>query len=335
MTLRAVALAALAALISAGPVRAAPPAPSADFAGLRGWTSEDHAAAFAAFRATCGVAADPGMLRACARARAAGPLSPAEARRFFEAEFRPDPATGAGTLTAYYAPEYEARRAPSGVFTAPLRPKPADLAAAGAYADRAAIEARPAPDALAWLKPEELFLLQVQGSGTLRFPDGRRMKALYAATNGRPYLAIGGPMRSQGLLPGEVSAETIRAWLAAHRGPEAERVMRLNPRYAFFRLVPDDGRPPSGSAHVPLPAGRAVAVDPAFHPMGELLWIDADKPVLPGARPTYRRLVVSLDTGSAIKGPVRADLYLGEGQAAGDEAGTAHHALRLYRLTPR
>jgi len=333
VTLRA-ALLALAALAAAAPV-SAQAVREPGFAGLPSWTSEDHAAALAAFRQTCGVAVVPELAAACAKARAAGPLNRDAARRFFEDNFRLDPAEGIGTLTAYFAPEYEARRAPGGAFTAPVRPKPADLAPGRSYADRAAIEARDAADALAWMKPEELFLLQVQGSGTLKFPDGRTVKAVYAATNGQPYVAIGGPMRAEGLLPGETSAEAIRAWLAAHRGPEADRVMRLNPRYAFFKLAPDDGRAPAGSAHVPLPAGRAVAIDVAHHPWGELLWIDADKPVLAGAKPFYRRLVVSLDTGSAIKGPVRADLYLGEGPAAGDEAGRVHHRLKLYRLAPK
>jgi membrane-bound lytic murein transglycosylase A len=330
VTIRALIL-ALAAMWAAGPALAQ----ALDFKDLPGWAAEDHAAALAAFRQTCGVAAVPELARACAKAKAAGPLTGPAARAFLEDNFRLDPADGTGTLTAYYAPEYQARRTSGGEFTAPVRPKPADLAVGAAYADRTEIEGRAAPDALAWMKPEELFLLQVQGSGTLRFPDGRKLKAIYAATNGRPYLAIGGPMRAQGLLPGEVSAETIRAWLAAHRGPEADRVMRLNPRYAFFRLIPDDGKAPSGSAHVPLPAGRALAVDTAAHPWGELLWIDADKPVLPGARPTYRRLVVALDTGAAIKGAVRADLYLGEGPVAGDEAGKVHHRLKLYRLAPK
>lgn len=331
MTIRA-ALIALAALAPAAPAAAAA---EVSFTDLPGWASEDHGAALAAFQKTCGVSVIPELAAACAKARSAGPLKGAAARGFFEDNFRLDPAEGIGTLTAYFAPEYEARRTASGEFSAPVRPKPADLASGGPYPERAAIESHDAPDALAWMRPEELFLLQVQGSGTLKFPDGRRLKAIYAATNGRPYLAIGGPMKSQGLLPGEVSAETIRAWLAAHRGPEADRVMRLNPRYAFFRLVPDDGISPTGSARVPLPAGRAVAIDTAHHPWGELLWIDADKPVLPGAKPFYRRLVVSLDTGAAIKGPVRADLYLGEGEAAGDEAGRVHHRLKLYRLAPK
>ncbi len=111
--------------------------------------------------------------------------------------------------------------------------------------------------------------------------------------------------------------------------------MRLNPRFAFFRAVPDDGLPPVGAAGVALPAGRAVAIDPAWHGMGEFYWIDAQAPILAGAYPTYRRLVTTLDTGGAIKGEIRADLYLGQGPAAGAEAGRVRHALRLHRLVPK
>jgi membrane-bound lytic murein transglycosylase A len=254
-----------------------------------------------------------------------------------------------GVLTAYFAPVYEARRRPDPEFSAPVRPKPTDLAVAGSavlqlrpdgttapYPDRAAIEALPSEQPLAWMRPEELFFLQVQGSGVLVFEDGARMKALYAAHNGRPFTGIANPMRDRGLLGADnTSAEAIRGWLAAHRGPEADAIMRLNPRYAFFRLAPDDGQPPAGAAGVPLPRGRAVAIDPAFHGMGELLWIDASAPLLSGAFPSYRRLVSALDTGGAIKGEARADLYLGEGEAAGAEAGRVRHTLRLYRLVPR
>jgi membrane-bound lytic murein transglycosylase A len=143
-------------------------------------------------------------------------------------------------------------------------------------------------------------------------------------------------MRDRGLLAGDnTSAEAIRSWLADHRGPEADAIMRLNPRYAFFSLTPDDGRQPVGSANLPLPPGRALAVDPAYHQMGELYWVDAETPILKGAFPTYRRLALALDTGGAIKGAVRADLYLGLGPAAGAEAGRVRHALRLYRLVPK
>lgn len=303
---------------------------------LRGWAAEDHAEAFRAFRDTCHVARRRDLADACARARARGPLGPTNARAFFEEVFQAEALPGEGVLTAYYAPVYAARREPDAEFSMPVRPKPADLVNGQPYADRTAIEARPADDAIAWMRPEELFFLQIQGSGVLVFEDGRRMKALYAANNGLPFVGIANPMRDRGLLPRDsTSGEAIRAWLADNRGPDADEIMRLNPRYAFFRLTPDDGRPPAGAAGVPLPAGRAIAVDPAFNTYGEVFWLDAEAPLLAGAFPTYRRLATALDTGGAIKGQVRADLYLGEGPAAGTEAGRVRHALRMYRLVPR
>ena len=186
------------------------------------------------------------------------------------------------------------------------------------------------------MRPEDLFFLQIQGSGVLTYEDGRREKVLYAGNNGLPFVGIAAPMRRQGLLPENgTSGDAIRTWLAAHRGPEAEAVMRLNPRYAFFRTAPDDGLPPLGAAGLPLPAGRAIAVDPRRHSYGELIWLDADTPNLSGAFPAYRRLVLALDTGGAIKGDIRADLYLGQGSAAGVEAGRVRHVLRMHHLVPR
>ena len=329
-------------------------------AALPGWAADDHAAAFAAFRTTCQAAKDADLARACAAARALGPLDARAARDFFEAQFVAEALPGEGVLTGYYAPVYAARRQPDAEFSAPLRPKPADLKVVDAglfdpaqagrsgaaidpgfgpllpYPDRANIEATPVEAPLAWMRPEDLFFLQIQGSGALVFEDGQRMKALYAANNGRPFVGIANTMRDRGLLDRQnTSGEAIHAWLAAHRGPDADALMQLNPRYAFFRLAPDDGRAPVGAANVPLPAGRAVAVDRFHHTMGEVFWIDAQAPLLQGAFPTYRRLVVALDTGGAIEGAVRADLYLGEGEAAGAEAGRVRHALRLYRLVPR
>ena len=142
-------------------------------------------------------------------------------------------------------------------------------------------------------------------------------------------------MRQAGLLADDdTSADAIRGWLAANRGERADQIMALDPRYVFFRLGRDDGGEPAGAAGAPLIAGRTVAVDPASHSLGEMLWIDAGAAALAGAVPTYRRLTVALDTGGAIKGAARADLYLGEGPAAGGEAGRVRHVLRLYRLTP-
>lgn len=311
----------------------APPPVSYELSALPGWAQEDHASAFAAYRATCQVARDPAYAAVCRRAQLAGALDEVAARQFFEASFRAAPSGPDGLLTGYFAPEYEARFSRQDEFTAPVRPKPADLATP--YLNRATIEATPAERPLAWMRPEDLYFLQVQGSGTLSLPDGRRIRALYDGNNGQAYVPIAAPMREQGLLGSDTSAQAVRRWLAAHRGPEADAVMDLNPRYVFFRTAPDDGLDPAGAAGVSLPAGRAIAVDLNRHALGEPFWIDATAPTLPGAFPAYRRLVMALDTGGAIKGDVRADLYVGRGDAAGTEAGRIRHTLRMYRLIPR
>ncbi len=323
-------------------------------ANLPGWADEDHTAALEAFRRGCHAATSPLMRTLCDRAAELGHADDLAARIFFETNFRPVILSGPGLLTGYFSPEYPARSTPDVDFSSALRGRPADLAmpgpTAGAkpaarqigddgeawpYPDRAGIELTPATDALAYLRPEDLFFLQIQGSGVLVFPDGRRLKASYAADNGRPFLPIASAMVRRGLIEHDhASAGNIRAWLHAHAGAQAQTIMDLDPRYVFFNLAPDDGREPAGSAGVPLTAGRAIAVDPAWHAYGEPYWIDAAAPTLRGAVPTYRRLVMALDTGSAIRGDVRADLYLGRGDQAGLEAGRVRHTLLLVKLVP-
>ena len=334
----AIALFLLAGCATPRPVPTPPLTPeprSLSLSVLPGWGEEDHAGALAALVETCAQRrlSTPGLCESARRTQ------PADARRFFEARFRAIPIDGEGLLTAYFAPEYEARETPDEVFSAPVKPKPAGLVRGAdgkypAWKTRAEIEIEDGP-ALAWMKPEDLFFLQIQGSGFLTFPNGRRARAAYAADNGRPFVGIARPMAERGLLPPNgTSGEAIRAWLAVHRGPEAQAITDLNPRYIFFVLEPDDGGHPKGAANVPLPAGRAIAVDPAFHEYGSLYWIEGEVGTLTGAMRDYRRLVLALDTGGAIKGPVRADLYLGRGEAAGLEAGRVKHPLRMWRIVP-
>ena len=342
----------------AAPVRhAAPPVGSgvSSLANLPGWREEDHIAALAAVRTGCPLAASSAMQAVCGRLRGLAASTDAQAQAFLEANFRPMILPGPGLLTAYYAPEYPARQTPDDAFSAALRPRPADLVSAPSpspggrpaaqqmgedgqawpYPDRAGIELTPATDALAYLRPEDLFFLQIQGSGVLLFPDGRRMRAAYAADNGRPFVAIAGEMvRRRMVEPDRASGSAIRAWLHAHAGAQAQSLMDLDPRYIFFSLTPDDGREPAGAAGVALTPGRAIAVDPTWHAYGQPFWIDAAAPVLNGAVQRYRRLVVALDTGSAIRGDVRADLYLGTGERAGTEAGRVRHTLLLVKLEP-
>ena len=334
-----------------GPTGASP-------ASLPGWNNEDHLAAFLAYVAGCGAARDAAGKAACARGRllqqTSRPLTPSQARSFFEQGFIVVPAETAdgrpGMLTAYFAPEYPARRYADRDFDAPILAKPADLertasgvvqrrrdGSTGPYPERAAIEAGgTSAQVLGWMRTEDLFFLQIQGSGYLTFEDGGHARAAYAADNGRPFTGIARPMEAQGLLPANgTSGDAIRGWLASHRGPQARAITALNARYIFFDLQADDGGDPAGAASIPLPARRAIAVDPASWAYGDLVWIEADAGNLAGARASYRGLVVALDTGSAIRGPVRADLYVGRGEAAGAEAGSVRHPLRMWRLVPR
>jgi membrane-bound lytic murein transglycosylase A len=297
---------------------------------LPGWDSEDHAAAFAAVRGACAATPLAVRDRTCAVVLTQGQLGEDAARSFLETHFRATPIAGEGMLTGYFSPAYDARTAPEGDFTAPVRAAPAG----GATADRASIEQTAAPDALAWMRPEDLFFLQVQGSGVLTFADGARRRAVFGGSNGQPFVAIAGPMVAEGLIaPSDASAANLHDWLAAHRGPRAQAMMDKDPRYIFFRLVPDDGGEPQGASGAALIPGRSVAVDPAHHDYFELLWIDAHGG-LAGAHAAYQRLAVALDRGGAILGPVRADLYLGSGQGAGDEAARIRHTLRLFRIVP-
>ena len=329
---------------------------------LAGWAGEDFVSAFDAYLKGCAVSRDPVAARQCARAldlqRTSRPVTASLARRFFETGFTVvaarTPDGRDGLLTSYFAPEYPASHVRTAEFDMPVLGRPADLerksggvvqrrpdGTTGPYADRAAIEAAaaagtPSAPVLGWMRAEDLFFLQIQGSGYLTFEDGSLSRAAYAADNGRTFVGIARPMEQQGLLPRNgTSGEAIRGWLAAHRGREARAITALNPRYIFFDLQPDDGGNPAGAAGVPLPPRRAIAVDPASWTYGDLVWIDADGGNLNGAHTSYRGLVMALDTGSAIRGPVRADFYMGRGQRAGAEAGTVRHPLRMWRLVPR
>ncbi len=320
------------------PVAAPTPAPRGETIPLRdlpGWYAEDYPAALRALAAGCGVARDPALAAVCREAQTLGPVDADTARRFLESRFVARRVGDEGILTGYFVPEYGARETREPPFTAAVRPRPSGIEALRPLGDRAAIEAAPPEQALAWMKPEDLFFMQIQGSGVLDMPDGRRLKATFALSNNLPFVPIARAMRDRGdLAANEVSGEGIRAWLAAHRGPEADAVMDLDPRYIFFAVAPDDGREPAGTAGIPLVAGRSIAVDQSLHDLGGVYWIDADSPTLAGAPTLYRRLVMALDTGGAIKGAVRADLYLGRGAAAGDAAGRVRHTLKLYELVP-
>ncbi|GKT08082.1 murein transglycosylase A [Desulforhabdus sp. TSK] len=186
---------------------------------------------------------------------------------------------------------------------------------------------------LAWLKdPIDVFFLQVQGSGMLRLPDGKMRRVGYAGANGHPYRSIGKYLLEKGVMAAEeITLQSLKDYLRNHP-LERDEILSYNESYVFFRWI-DTG--PIGSINVPLTAGRSIATDPQFFPKGALAFLETKKPRLDaqgqvlGWEP-LQRWVLNQDTGGAIKGPGRADLFCGTGEAAEWTAGRMKHPGRLY-----
>lgn len=345
------------------------------FGDLDGWQDDDHAAAFAAFRRGAAVAeehppkrrglgGDAAALAAILDRAAALPaeLTQGEARGFFEAEFRPfEVATpsGQGFFTGYYEPEVAGSLTPTAEFAVPLYRTPPDLveiAPGGAphldpalrFALRTAGGLAEHPDREATMKgalagrglelvyvanPVDAFFIHVQGAARIRLTDGRAMRITYAAKSGQPYTPIGRVLLEMGALARDaVTMQTIRAWLAGHP-EEADPVMAKNRSYIFFREAPvaDAALGPVAAAKVPLAAGRSLAVDRLLHTFHSPVWIET---TLPGGAP-FRRLTVAQDTGSAIVGAARGDIFFGSGAAAGEIAGAMLAVGRFVLFLPK
>jgi len=343
------------------------------FGDLDGWTDDDQRAALAAFRRGAAVIADhPPKARAIGADAAglteilgrAGKLPPDPtldaARAFFEAEFVPfEVAAGAGFFTGYYEPEVAGSMTPTAEFTVPLHRPPEDLVeiapgeaphldpsfrfarrtpnGLAEHPDRAAIMAGALAGRyleLVYLKdPVDAFFIHVQGAARVALPDGRSMRLTYAAKSGHPYTPIGRVLVERGALTGDaVTMQAIRAWLTAHPA-EAAGVMAKNRSYIFFREAPvaDANLGPIAAAKVPLSAGRSLAVDRRQHTFHSPIWIET---VLPDGGP-YHRLTIAQDTGSAIVGPARGDIFFGSGEAAGEIAGAMRANGRFVVLMPK
>ncbi|WP_246135408.1 murein transglycosylase A [Pararhodospirillum oryzae] len=236
-----------------------------------------------------------------------------------------------GLFTGYYETTLDASPTRLPGYTTPLYALPPGWETPAPRPDRAAIEdgaLNGVATVLLWARdPIDAFFLHIQGSGVARLPDGRRVRIGYAGNNGHPFVGIGGLMRQRGLGDGS-SMPAIRAWLRTH--PEEGRaLMRDNPRYIFFRFVNEDG--PIGAQGVPLTAGRSLAVDRDHIPLGAPVWLDTTD--AHGGR--VSRLLVAQDTGSAIRGAVRGDLFWGTGEEALYHAGGMKSPGRLWILLPR
>jgi membrane-bound lytic murein transglycosylase A len=297
-------------------------------------------------------------LAVCAEARALPPDDEAAARQFLQTRFDlvplTDSANAAGLFTGYYEPEVAGSREENRAYHVPLLTKPAGLVdqtdATGAhqtgrlqdgalvpYYTRAEIDhgalRRQRLDLIYLKSPIDLFFLQIQGAGRIDLPNGRVVRVGYAAGNGQPYVPIGRVLSGRGdLAPDDVTAGSIRAWLQQH--PRAARAtMELNPSYTFFReipgLSPDEG--PPGTLGVQLTPLRSIAVDPTRVPLGAPVWVDTTNP----DGTTLQRLMLAQDTGSAITGGLRADIFYGWGPQAEDDAGRMQAPGRAWLLLPK
>jgi len=271
-----------------------------------------------------------------------------------------DPATEPILFTGYYQPVIEASLVPTAEYAYPIYGKPADLIVAEQvkltpamsaekvfgrleaekfipYYSRREIDQqgilRGRGYEIAWVKnPVDLFFLHIQGSGILQLSDGRRLQVGYAAANGRPYRSIGRLLIDSGKVPqGEMSMQRLRRYFAEHPEEQVD-IMAHNESYVFFRFL-EEG--PLGSLEVPLTPGRSIATDPRLFPKGALAFVTAQKPIVDGGGQLtgweeFSRFVVNQDSGGAIRGAQRGDLYFGTGFDAGTAAGYMNRPGKLY-----
>lgn len=259
------------------------------------------------------------------------------ARRFFEENFRPLVVQAPGRFTGYFEPELRGSRAPSRIFTVPVYRRPPDLGTAPYYT-RAEIEQGALKGKgleIAWVQdPVAMFEVQVQGSGRIHLAEGGVLSIGFDGSNNRPYTAIGNVLADMNVMrKDEATWPAIRDWLKRHP-QQGREVMRKNERYIFFKDTRTSAA--AGSQGVALTAQRSLAVDTAFTPYGTPVWIDSQRPVAGkrGSLEIYRRLLIAQDSGAAIKGPARGDVFFGSGSLAADWAGRMVGSGRAIVLVP-
>jgi membrane-bound lytic murein transglycosylase A len=303
---------------------------------------------------------------AYAEARALPPPDAAAARLFFERHFTPCrivPEEGGGFVTGFYEPEADASPVRTERFTVPLLTRPADLvdvddsnrpegldpylafgqqgpAGIEEYPDRRAIESGALTGhglEFAWLEdPVDAFFIHVQGAARLAMTDGSTKRITYAAKSGQRFTGAGRVLVDLGEIPlAEVTMQSIRRWFRDNPG-RVNEILWQNRSYIFWREAPvdDPQAGPIAAAKVSLTAGRSMAVDRLLHTFGTPFFIDAPTLTAFEGRP-FHRLMVAQDTGSAIVGPARGDLFAGSGFAAGEIAGVVRNAADFYALLPR
>lgn len=313
---------------------------AADWKDLPGWGSDDLLAAWPALLAGCQRPA-AGWAEFCARAALQSPTDPLEAAALLMKHLRPwrlasDGRDATGLLTGYFEPQLAASRTRQGAFQWPLHALPGDPVLR--RLPRRDVDGNPrfAPLELAYLDdPFALLQLQIQGSGRLVMRDAagteRTSRVAFAGHNDQPFESVAKALLARGEVR-DASWRGLSDW--ARSNPAKVRdALAVNPRVVYFReeALPDGSQGPRGAQGVPLTPGRSVAVDKAFIALGTPLWLDSTEPL---STTPMRRLVLAQDTGSAIQGAMRADLFWGWGEDAALQAGRTKQPLRLWGLFP-
>lgn len=305
----------------------------------------------------------------CRAAKSLELTDDAKARTFFEENFAPLRISRLGEpdgfVTGYYEPVLEGSRTQTEVFNVPVYRRPSNLFVRGykqdsvslpnkgpvyrkigrrklvPYYDRGEIEDGKIAGRgleIAWLKdPTDLLFAQIQGSARIKFEDGGTVRLNYDAYNGYPYTAVGRVLIERGIIPKEeMSMQKIREWMA--QNPDgAKDLRRQNRSYIFFREVNlSDKDEAVGAQGIPLTAGRSIAVDKSLHVYGTPFFIEGELPIdSERSKTPFHRLMIAQDTGSAIIGPARADLYFGAGADAGRVSGRLRHPMHFVMLVPK
>ena len=337
------------------------------FADLPGWGQDDLRQAWPAFMASCSVLIKrPDWSGPCAAARSVDGSDGAAVRTFFENGFAPyrifsSDGSDTGLATGYYEPLLQGARKRGGPYQTALYRVPPDMLIvdlSSQYPELKAMRLRGRQvggkvipyytraelsqssvlngKELVWVDDAiDAFFLQVQGSGRVHLNDtNETVRLVYADQNGYQYKSIGRYLVDKGELRlDQASAQGIKTWLAANPGRQSE-LLNVNPSYVFFReeKLADPSVGPKGALNVPLTTQRSVAVDPQFIPLGAPLFLSTTRP---NSDAPLQQLVMAQDTGSAIKGAVRADYFWGFGDDAGEQAGRMKQRLQMWLLFPK
>lgn len=333
-----------------------------DFSAMAGWKDDDHAAAYGSFLKSCTAilrgtkqmrAARPiygALFNVCERTKAAGALDRNASRAFFETNFKPvrlaQQGQTEGFYTGYYETEVEGSRVQTAEYNVPIYAAPASTvkkkqSKVFAEFDRTRIEEGALNGKkleICYVKsPIDLFFAQIQGSTRVKLDGGSMLRLNYVASNGHPYTPVGRFLIDRGIIAKEdMSMDRIRDWMVANP-EEGKELRRKNRSFVFFRETDlRDHEECIGAQGIPLTPGRSLAVDKKIHVYGTPIWVDADLPIESEKPETkFQRLLVAQDTGSAIIGPARADIYFGTGDRLGSIAGRIKQFGQFVMLVPR